>query len=254
MPSACAPPQEARFHGSDGIAHYEFEWDFSATQPKTNPNGTTGFARVISRSSGGDGLNVGYLCRVHRCEWIPCCADYPPSKYGHVGPPLHIRPSDWKPPADADAEAASKPPPAAPPEPPAEAPPKEPPPAAPPKEPPPAAPPEPPPEPPPAAPPEPPAGPPALPGPPARQPLRQTSAAEPLATAVQPPRQAGAAVAAVAAQEPAAPFAEGQIMSRLLELAREIRRPRAYTGYSFFLCFALARGCRPFAWQGKDRI
>ena len=43
-------------------------------------------------------------------------------------------------------------------------------------------------------------------------------------------------------------------MSRLLELAREIRRPRAYIGYSFFLCFALARGCRPFAWQGKDRI
>ena len=43
-------------------------------------------------------------------------------------------------------------------------------------------------------------------------------------------------------------------MSRLLELAREIRRPRAYIGHSFFLCFALARGCRPFAWHGKDRI
>ena len=126
MPSACAPPQEARFHGSDGIAHYEFEWDFSATQPKTNPNGTTGFARVISRSSGGDGLIVGYLCRVHRCEWIPCRAVYPRSKYGYVGPPLHIGPSDWKPPAGADAGAASKPPPAALPEPPAATPPTEP--------------------------------------------------------------------------------------------------------------------------------
>ena len=126
MASPCAPPQGARFHGSDGIAHYEFEWDFSALQPKTNDNGTSGFARVISRSSGGGGLIVGYLGRVHRCAWNPCRAVYPRSKYGYVGPPLHIQPSDWKPPAGADAEAASKPPPAAPPEPPAAAPPKEP--------------------------------------------------------------------------------------------------------------------------------
>ena len=126
MASPCAPPQGARFHGSDGIAHYEFEWDFSALQPKTNDNGTSGFARVISRSSGGGGLIVGYLGRVHRCASNPCRAVYPPRKYGAIGPPLHIQPSDWKPPAGADAEAASKPPPAAPPEPPAAAPPKEP--------------------------------------------------------------------------------------------------------------------------------
>ena len=126
MPSPCAPPQGARFHGSDGIAHYEFEWDFSALQPKTNDNGTSGFARVISRSSGGGGLIVGYLGRVHRCASNPCRAVYPESKYGYVGPPLHIQPSDWKPPAGADAEAAPKPPPAAPPEPPAAAAPKEP--------------------------------------------------------------------------------------------------------------------------------
>ena len=106
MASPCAPPQGARFHGSDGIAHYEFEWDFSALQPKTNDNGTSGFARVISRSSGGGGLIVGYLGRVHRCAWNPCRAVYPRSKYGYVGPPLHIQPSDWKPPAGADAEAA----------------------------------------------------------------------------------------------------------------------------------------------------
>ena len=126
MASPCAPPQGARFHGSDGIAHYEFEWDFSALQPKTNDNGTSGFARVISRSSGGGGLIVGYLGRVHRCASNPCRAVYPASKYGYVGPPLHIQPSDWKPPAGADAEAAPKPPPAAPPEPPAAAAPKEP--------------------------------------------------------------------------------------------------------------------------------
>ena len=29
MASPCDPPQGKRFHGSDGIAHYEFEWDFS---------------------------------------------------------------------------------------------------------------------------------------------------------------------------------------------------------------------------------
>ena len=106
MPSPCAPPQGARFHGIDGIAHYEFEWDFSALQPKTNDNGTSGFARVISRSSGGGGLIVGYLGRVHRCASNPCRAVYPRSKYGYLPAPLHIQPSDWKPPAGADAEAA----------------------------------------------------------------------------------------------------------------------------------------------------
>ena len=126
MAAPCGPPQGARFHGSDGKAHYEFEWDYSALRPRRNPNGTSGFARVISRSSGGGGLIVGDLGRVHRCAWNPCRAVYPRSKYGYVGPPLHIQPSDWKPPAGADAEAASKPPPAAPPEPPAAAPPKEP--------------------------------------------------------------------------------------------------------------------------------
>ena len=263
MPDPCAPPQGARFHGSDGTAHYEFQWDTSAMRPTPNPDGTTGWARVITCSSGEGPLPVGELCRLHLCAFNPCRAEWKPSKHGKWGKPVHIQRLDWKPPAGADAEAASKPPPASPPLPPPPAPPKEPvSPLTPPKEstaavaaeaaavadrsemlwllPP--------------TPPEESPGPPALPGPPAREPLRQTSAAEPLATAVQPPRQAGAAVAAVAAQEPAAPFAEGKIMSRLLELAREIRRPRAYIGHSFFLCFALARECRPCVWEGKHRI
>ena len=52
------------------------------------------------------GLIVGYLGSAHRCAWNPCRAVYPRSKYGPIGPPLHIQPSDWKPPAGADAEAA----------------------------------------------------------------------------------------------------------------------------------------------------
>ena len=83
-------------------------------------------------------------------------------------------------------------------------------------------------------------GPPALPGPPAGESLRRMSAAEPLATAAQPPRQAGAAAAAVAAQGPVAALAESKIVGQLLQLARDMRRPRAYIGYS---CFSLLRPC-----------
>ena len=49
-------------------------------------------------------------------------------------------------------------------------------------------------------------------------------------------------------------LAESTILSKLMQLARDMRRPRAYTGHSFFLCFALARERRPFAWEGRSRI
>ena len=88
MGSPWDTPRGTRFQGSDDIAHYEFEWDRSAMQPTPNVNGTSGYARVISRSCGEGGLPVGYLGRVHLCAKNPCCAVYRQSKYpAMVGPP-----------------------------------------------------------------------------------------------------------------------------------------------------------------------
>jgi hypothetical protein len=47
---------------------------------------------------------------------------------------------------------------------------------------------------------------------------------------------------------------EADILGRLLSLAREIRRPRKYVGYSFFILFALAYRCRPFIWEGSSCV
>ena len=65
--------------------------------------------------------------------------------------------------------------------------------------------------------------------------------------------------AAVAAQEgaesaPLAQLSHGRVLHKLLQLARDIRRPRTYIGYSALVCFALARGCRPFVWEGESRV
>ena len=93
-----------------------------------------------------------------------------------------------------------------------------------------------------------------LPEAPLGAPLRPRHAAEPLASDP---------LAAVAATSPSGPLAEtvalsqlseGRVIGRLLQLARDIRRPRTYVGYSTFLCFCLARKCRAFFWEGDHRI
>ena len=50
------------------------------------------------------------------------------------------------------------------------------------------------------------------------------------------------AVTAVAAQH--------TIQATLLGLARDIRRPKAYVGYSAFLLMALLKKCQPCVWEG----
>jgi len=47
---------------------------------------------------------------------------------------------------------------------------------------------------------------------------------------------------------------EADILGRLISLAREIRRPRQYVGYSFFILFGLARRCRPRIWEGASCV
>ena len=61
------------------------------------------------------------------------------------------------------------------------------------------------------------------------------------------------AVPATTAVAPAA-AAQHRIQARLLALARDIRRPRTYVGYSAFLLMGLLKRCRPCAWEGANFI
>ena len=45
--------------------------------------------------------------------------------------------------------------------------------------------------------------------------------------------------------------AKHQIDAALLRLAREIRQPRAYVGYSAFVLMGLLKRCQPWAWEGS---
>ena len=47
---------------------------------------------------------------------------------------------------------------------------------------------------------------------------------------------------------------EANILAKLLQLARDIRREKTYVGHSAFLLFALIHKCRPFMWEGYEVI
>ena len=49
-------------------------------------------------------------------------------------------------------------------------------------------------------------------------------------------------------------LSESRVLGKLLALARDIRRPTTYIGYSAFVCWALLRGRRPCVWEGEHRI
>ena len=61
----------------------------------------------------------------------------------------------------------------------------------------------------------------------------------------------GAAVAAIVSPSQ---LAEDRVLGALLKLARAIRQPRHYIGYSAFICVCLSRGCRAYFWEGASRI
>ena len=48
--------------------------------------------------------------------------------------------------------------------------------------------------------------------------------------------------------------AEATVLRKMLDLARQIRRPRATVGYSFFILFGLCKRCRPVLWEGENRV
>ena len=68
------------------------------------------------------------------------------------------------------------------------------------------------------------------------------------------PQQGVESVTAVAAAFPPEVAAQHRIESKLLALAREIRRPRAYVGYSAFILMGLLKKCRPCVWEGTSYI
>ena len=59
-----------------------------------------------------------------------------------------------------------------------------------------------------------------------------------------------AAVAGAALAEDAQLAAQHKVKAALLALARDIRKPRTYLGYSAFILFGLCKKCQPNAWEG----
>ena len=61
-------------------------------QVKKNPNGTSGWATILHSTNptySPHALNPQY--RIHLCAFNPCRAVYTASKYGNVGAPLHLQ-------------------------------------------------------------------------------------------------------------------------------------------------------------------
>ena len=235
----------------------ELRWHTTWSKPKRNPNGTSGYATVVRSRTATP--TAGETIRIHVCAHKPCRAQHPVSKYGIIGPPLHVElfegtgdamfeapltaavaapaPADLAATTHAEEEDATA-----------------------------VRMPEPPPLPPPGAPPLPPEGtsvqdleppgPPDSPSPPPPAPplaasLRPVPAAPPtLADAPGGGTTSGPAVA----DEEAPNIELGSVLQCLLRLAREIRRPRAYIGYSMFVHLALARSLRVYSWEGSSRV
>ena len=221
---------------------------------KGNENGTSGWATVIHSTS--PACRPRTQCRIHLCAFNPCKASYPASKYGDVGPPIHLQvvqkqdelpavaePSGSQSPLPAAAHTAVAGPsneassPAAGLAPVGPAPVVEP------------------------APVEKPAT--ALTQAEVLEPGVDTDSAEvpdhPKEAALQklkPPAPSSPidvdaqGVANAPAVAVTAVAAQHKIQATLLALAREIRRPRAYVGYSAFILMGLLKKCQPCVWEG----
>ena len=88
------------------------------------------------------------------------------------------------------------------------------------------------------------------PKPPAGAPLHSGNIPPP--ATCDPQLRALASQSAVAGADAANPG--HKIVGRILAMAREIRSPRAYVGYSFFVLLGLARKCKPHVWEGHNRV
>jgi hypothetical protein len=70
--------------------YYEFKWDRDGvTRLSKNPNGTSGWATVTHCTNPAVLLAGNH--RIHLCKFKPCRAIYHSSKYGMVAPPIHLQ-------------------------------------------------------------------------------------------------------------------------------------------------------------------
>ena len=94
MSSAAKADKNAPFFGECIDAkhggRYEVQWHHAWRRVTKNENGTTGFATILQSSS--EARPIGAVCRIHLCAHNPCMARWPDSKYGIVGPPMHLQP------------------------------------------------------------------------------------------------------------------------------------------------------------------
>ena len=69
--------------------HYEFQWHCQWGGPKTNDNGTSGWAKIVKSTNALHPPDA--ICRIHLCAHNPCQAVWPATKYGPLGPPMHLQ-------------------------------------------------------------------------------------------------------------------------------------------------------------------
>ena len=269
---------------SDGTnaGTYEWKWISAWGAVNKNKNGTSGWTEIIQSTN--EAIKPGENIRIHLCAHNPCVVDWPASKYGGVGPPLHLQPFLPKPdvlsevaeasgselPSLAAVESAVAGPSGEAPSPSAELAPEE---QAPGVEPPPAV------ESAVAGPPD------EAPSPPMElAPVEPAPGVEPATVlelevqkleAETPDCPKKAALKGLQPPAPATPIihvsddegdvnatavaatavsAQHKIEATLLALAREIRRPRAYVGYSAFILMGLLKKCQPCVWEGSQFI
>ena len=73
----------------ENTGYYEFQWYYGFTKVTKNQNGTTGWATIIHTTN--PAVKPRSICRIHLCAQDPCQAWHAASKYGEVGPPIHLQ-------------------------------------------------------------------------------------------------------------------------------------------------------------------
>ena len=85
---------------------YQFKWLPAKGRLTRNENGTTGWANIIHSTNPTIVCHGSY--RVHLCKHNPCRAWHNDTKYGGIGPPMHLQevPPPGEPSAVADPSGA----------------------------------------------------------------------------------------------------------------------------------------------------
>ena len=88
------------------VGRYEFIWQSRPTSVTKNKNGITGWAELLKSSNANN--PAGTICRIHLCGHNPCLAVWPDTKYGLMGPPMHLQPVAEPPAAETPATAVAE--------------------------------------------------------------------------------------------------------------------------------------------------